>query len=123
MSDFGFIHRVADAAGRAAAEAATPVPMIVQQHANMLNDRSAVVREWRIPEGVCGFAWVWFKGNTPWGRWAKKTGLASKGYPAGLQVWIGDYGQSMTRKEAYARAYAKVLRDYGIDAYAQSRMD
>jgi len=29
----------------------------------------------------------------------------------------------MQRKKAYARAYAKVLNEAGVDAYADSRMD
>jgi hypothetical protein len=45
------------------------------------------------------------------------------GYPTGYDIWVGGFGQSMARKEAYAGAFAKVLKDNGIDAYMQSRMD
>jgi hypothetical protein len=38
-------------------------------------------------------------------------------------MWVFDYNQSMELKEAYAHAYAKVLRDAGFNAYANSRMD
>lgn len=71
----------------------------------------------------CGFAWVWFKGNTDWARWAKKQGLASKSYPSGLSIWVSFFNQSMRKKEAYAQAYVAVLREHGIEAFAQSRMD
>ena len=50
-------------------------------------------------------------------------GLASKAYPTGLHFWVGLFNQSMTRKEAYASAFAKVLNEAGIQAYADSRMD
>lgn len=76
-----------------------------------------------VESGVCGFAWVSFKGNTAFGRAMKKAGLARSHYPSGLSVWVSEFGQSMERKEAYARAYAEVLRKAGIQAYAGSRMD
>jgi hypothetical protein len=76
-----------------------------------------------VADGVCGFAWVSFAGNTPFGRWANKHGIARKHYPKGLCLWVSAYNQSMQRKEAYAEAYAKVLRDHSIEAYAGSRMD
>ena len=44
-------------------------------------------------------------------------------FRSGLSVWVSEGGQSMERKEAYARAYADVLRAAGIEAYAGSRMD
>jgi hypothetical protein len=72
---------------------------------------------------VCGFAWVKFAGNTAFGRWAKKQGLATKAYPNGLMIWVSQFGQSMDKKETYAREFASVLESHGITAYAQSRMD
>ena len=61
----------------------------------------------------CGFAWVSFPGNTQFGRWAKKTGVASKGYPSGLQIWyskIHDIGtQSVSVHEAACRAARDAL--------------
>ena len=113
--DFAAIHKMADAAGKAAALALTPNPMIV---------RSADgAKSWLVPDGVCGFSWIEFPGNTAWGRWTKKTGLSRAGYPKGLCMWVHDYNQSMQKKEAYARAYAAKLREKGIEAWAQSRMD
>jgi hypothetical protein len=116
MSDLQFkaLHKEADAVGKAAADACVPQAMVVVGGG----------REYHVPEGVCGFAWVHFAGNKPFGRWAKKAGLARPAYSGGLDMWVGAYGQSMARKEAYARAYAQVLNANGVDeAYADSRMD
>lgn len=107
----------ADAAGKAAAAAIIPRAMVVSWR------EGATLRREYVAEGVCGFAWVKFPGNGAFGRWAKKQGLARKGYGPGLEYWISDYNQSMQRKEAYAIAFAKILREAGISAYADSRMD
>lgn len=115
MQNFQQIHDAAHAAGMAALDASTPTPMVVS------DNRSG--QKWFVADGVCGFAWVKFAGNTAWARWAKSMKLASKAYPNGLMIWVGYGNQSMTKKEAYAAAYAQVLRDNGITAYSQSRMD
>lgn len=121
--DYQAIYDEADRAGKAAAEAHTPTPMVVAQHANPLDDSSPVKQSWTVPQGACGFAWISFKGNTAWARWAKKQNLTSKDYPTGLLIWVSDYGQSIELKEKYAGAFAKVLRDHGITAYSGSRLD
>ena len=115
-SEFQYEHCFfqARAAGMAAAEACEVRPMIVRGY----NGERHIV-----DGGPCGFAWVVVKGNTGFGRWLKKTGRASKAYGGGLQVWIGEHGQSMARKEAHAAAMAKVFQDSGIEAHARSRMD
>lgn len=104
-------------AGRAAALAAKPTAMVVCWESGGQPQREVV------HDGACGFAWVSFPGNTAFGHWAKAHAGATKGYPTGLQFWIGDYNQSMERKEAHACAMARVLQLAGIKAYAQSRMD
>lgn len=63
------------------------------------------------------------KGNTSFGRWAKQNDLARPDYPSGLAISCHDFNQSIARKEAYAEAFAKVLRENGISAYAHSRLD
>jgi len=113
----------AHAAGMKAAQEVTVNPMIVQQRANVLDDNSPVTQQWLVEDGVCGFAWVSIKGNTKFGRWASKTGRASKGYPTGLNIWVHEFGQSYTRKYAYAQAFANVLQENGIIAYAGGRLD
>ena len=84
-------------------------------------------------EGMCGFAWVNIrptnKGNTKAGKEERKV-LRAMGFeldwtgkefqwwnPSGLGV------QNIDAKEAGAMAAARVLRDYGFDAYAGSRLD
>jgi hypothetical protein len=117
---FASIHKVAHGMALEAGMNALPEPMTVVEADLMGNP---IGRSWTVSEGACGFAWITFAGNTPWGKWAKTQGIASKGYPKGLQIWVSEFNQSMARKEAYAYAYAKVLREHGIEAYAHSRMD
>ena len=117
------IYREAVAAGKAAGNAATPTPMVVRQHASPLDDASPVTRAWHVPEGVCGFAWVTVGGNTQMGRYMRTVKGHGPGYPKGVAYRVGDHGQSLTRKEAHAYAFARVLNDAGITAYVESRMD
>ena len=76
-----------------------------------------------VDDGACGFAWIAFPGNTAFGRWAKKQGLARSHYPSGLCIWVSEFGQSVERKAAYSGAFAQVLRNAGIDCHAGSRLD
>lgn len=110
MENFQFIWNAAKAAGMAAGNATVPAPMYIKGYAP-------------VADGVCGFAWVQFPGNDAFGKWAKKQGFASKAYPKGLWYWVGEFDQSLTKKEAFARAMAGVLEHYGIKAYAGSRID
>ena len=76
---------------------------------------------------ACGFAWVtvYEKGSTKLGRALKSVGF-KPAYDGGLQLWnpSGRWTQCITAKEEGARAYADVLRKFGIEkAYAGSRVD
>lgn len=143
-TDYAQVHVDAVKAGLRAAQAARPTPMVVQQHAHAFDDDSPVVKEWVVEGGVCGFAWVTVGGNTGFGRWLRSSGMFEsdarfgtasraraeadgihwgKGYPTGYSGWVWVGGQSLTIKEAYARAYAEVLQAHGIKAYAGSRLD
>lgn len=115
--DAGFLELTAraHAAGIKAGRECRPIPMAVCDSTGRPIEL--------IDGGACGFAWVAFPGNTAFGRWAKKTGLARSHYPSGLCVWVSEFGQSVDRKSAYAAAYAEILRDAGIDCYAGSRLD
>jgi hypothetical protein len=120
--------KTADAAGKAAAAAVTPVPMVVQERANPLDDSSPVVRQWApVMDGVCGFAWVNVKpGNSAFANWLKKqpgSRWRTDSYEGGVSMSVFDYNQSLTRKAAYAGAFARVLSEAGIRAYSASRMD
>ena len=103
----------AEAAGRVAAAAVNPVPMVVQGGG----------KSYYVGDGVCGFGWVEIPGNTAFGKYMKAAGKARKTYPKGLSISSGGFSQSMARNEAYAYAYADVLQAAGIDAQAKSRMD
>ena len=96
----------------------------------------------------CGFAWVIVHpARGPFITWCKKqiknSGIGLEGlekhfaeqgaeilyghkaYGGGWQFWQpGHYsGQSIHIHKAGARAFAKVLNQYGINAYADSRLD
>ena len=116
----------AHVAGMVAGEAAVPTPMVVVERSNPLDDRSPVVQQYTpVIDGACGFAWVVvYPGNCSFALWAKKHQQARSEYGGGMCVkWVGEFNQSMTRKEAYARAFAEVLRGAGLKAYSSSRMD
>lgn len=75
-------------------------------------------------EGACGFAWVNVECNTAFGRWLKKSGkVKHRAYGGGYDIWCHYGNQSMTRKEAWASEFARVLENYGIEGRIGSRMD
>lgn len=124
QNNFRHLYMAAYEAGMAAGEACNPMPMVVEQRANMLDDNAPVVRRDYVADGVCGFAWVVVRpGNSAFARWLKENSLARPHYAGGVSIWVTTFGQSMQRKEAYARAFAKVLQDNDIKANAESRMD
>lgn len=117
----------ADAAGRKAAEAVNPTPMIVEQRENMLDDSSPVTKQWIVEGGVCGFGWVTVKpANCSFAIWAKKYDTArrwGKDYYGGISVSSPLMTQSMARNAAWARGFAQVLQSHGIKAQTHSRID
>lgn len=133
--DWGKVTDEAHAAGVAAAEAATPTPMVVYESEGLSDRPKAGGKSWYVPQGPCGFAWVKVAGNTAFARWVRKNswgwtpvrstghGKWDKAYGGGYSFWVSEYGQSVELKSAYAGAYAKVLENYGVRAYAQSRLD
>lgn len=124
--EFAALYAKAHAAGMKAGSDCTPTPMVVQQHASPLDDTSPVTQRWYVGEGACGFAWIKIgDARQPFCRWLKKTGkVRERSYGGGYSIWVGEFGQSIARKEAYAQAFAEVLRQGGIQrVYAQSRLD
>lgn len=110
--------REAHEAGMAAGEACKPITMVVSN--------PSTGQQWHIADGACGFAWVTVHpGTSSFARWAIKTKNARKEYGAGIKLlWVSHFNQSMARKEAYAQAFAEVLRaKLGVQAYSHSRMD
>lgn len=127
---------IAIKAGEKAADDLTPVPMVVEQHADAINDNSPVVKSWKAPSGVCGFAWVNIKcrtaGNRKFINGLKKAGRAGKDhsfdwarddYLGGYTFWIVYGKQSYEKKVAYSGAFVGVLCDGGVEAYGYSRLD
>lgn len=124
--DFKALFDKAYDAGLAAGKDAIPAPMIVGSPSTPLgNDIDYTKKTYFVSEGCCGFAWITVSpGNCRFANWLKKAKLARKAYGGGVSIWVNEFGQSMTRKEAFADAFAKVLREGGIErAYAGSRMD
>jgi len=90
-------------------------------------------REYYCSGGPCGFAWVTVRpARGKFVAWCKSQRLGSGAYGGGWQLWSSScvnesrdaqYGQSMQLKEAACRAFAKVLVENGLNAYAGSRMD
>lgn len=124
--EFAAMFQRAHEAGMKAGNDCKPTPMVVQQHASPLDDTSPVNQQWYVGEGACGFAWIKIgDARQPFCRWLKKTGkVRERSYGGGYSIWVGEFGQSIARKEAYAQAFAEVLRQGGIQrVYAQSRLD
>ena len=125
-TDFQTIYDAAHIAGESAARAVVPIPMHVVQLKDPFDENSEVVKRYApVMDGVCGFAWVNIKpGNSAFARWLKANGKANADkYSGGVTVWVRAYDQSMTRKVAYASAFALVLSAHSIRAYAENRMD
>ena len=121
--NFAALAKKANEAGVAAVAALQVVPMVVQERASPMDDGSPVVKEYFVADGVCGFAGIAFPGVGPFAKYAKQYLGARKGYPKGLYISVSAYNQSLQKKEAYAGAYAAVLREAGVKAYMESRMD
>lgn len=127
LVEFQTIWNEALAAGIKALEECTPTPMVVQQHEQPLNDNSPVVKQYHVPDGVCGFAWVNFSpATTPFCKWLKEHGYVGKSYYGGYDYWVGQGNQSMEKKEAFAHAMAHVInqhKELATRALPMSRMD
>jgi hypothetical protein len=124
-AEFDALFAKAHEAGVAAGTASTPTPMIVGQAKSLFSTEIDMSQKtYFVEDGVCGFAWVHFSdARVPFVRWAKSQKKGHSGYPKGWDISCRDFNQSMQRKEAYCAAFAKVMREAGIDCYAQSRMD
>jgi hypothetical protein len=123
--EFETLYARAHLAGYEAATRCTPAPMVVQEHVDMMDDSSPVAKQWHVPEGVCGFAWITVRpGTSRFARWLKATDRArTDRYYGGVTIWVGAFGQSYERKCAYARAFTAVLVEAGIRAAAGDRLD
>lgn len=105
------------------------VENLVTVHAEATTAAEAATKTFLAKYGdsfPCGFAWVTVreKASTKLGRALKTVGF-DKAYGGGLQLWnpSKSYTQSVDALEAGARAYADVLKKYGINASVGSRLD
>lgn len=74
----------------------------------------------------CGFAWVTIKpARGALVAEMKKRGIGRKGYHGGWQVWNPAHSMTQDMSAIYegARAFANVLQEHGVTAYADSRLD
>ena len=120
------VYREAYSAGLKAGYEVQVTPMIVGEETSPFSNVIDKTKPTYFVEGgVCGFAWVNISpARGKFVQWLKENKKGGKNsYSGGYDIWINEFGQSLTRKEAFAQAFAKVLRDYGVDAYAQSRID
>ena len=100
-------------------------PMVVGSPSTPLgNDIDYSKKTYFVEGGVCGFAGVVIKPSRgKFVSYLKKLGMGYKHYYGGWYVSVREFGQSLTRKEAYAEAFAKVLGEAGMRCYVDSRMD
>ncbi len=131
---FEALYAKAHKAGVEAALECQPTPMIVQQHADVLDDSSPVVQQWVARGGVCGSASVTVTpGTTSFARWAVANRGWHKHYYGGVAKHMNPpeeaicfdrrLVQSLEIALAYTRAFVKVLNDAGINAHCNYRED
>lgn len=105
------VFEIASAEGVAASERAVPTPMkIVGFPVEM--------------EGLCGYAWIRVPdARRGFARWLIKNGHARKHHGGGARISADTGSQSSDRAIAYARAFAAVLKQNGIECKVESRLD
>lgn len=117
------IYKEAYAAGLKAGEE-VGVPKFIVGDAIGLSDEIDFSKKTYILEGLCGFAWVNISpARGAFVNYLKSIDAGSKAYYGGYEIWVREFGQSVDRKSAFARAFARVLNSYGINASAGSRLD
>ncbi len=100
-------------------------PMVVGTPTELMgNDINWDKSTYFVESGVCGFAGVVIKpARGKFVSYLKDLDKGYKHYYGGYYVPVREFGQSLTRKEAYAEAFAKVLDEEGLKCYVDSRMD
>lgn len=103
------IFEKAHKAGLDAGSAHKPTPMTVRSSGAL---GTGGEREYYVPDGACGFAWVRIPdGRSKLAREAKACGFRSDSYYGGVTLWVDHFGQSYERKTQYAKAYARVVEE------------
>ena len=120
------IYSEAHSEGMRAGHGCTPTPMVVGTPTTPLgNDIDYDKETYYVADGMCGFAWINIKpARGKFVKFLKDNDIGRKdSYYGGYTIWVSGFGQSLDRKSAYARAFAEVLNENGLKAYAMSRMD
>lgn len=122
------IYALALQAADRAYDSARPTPMIVGTPTTPLgNDIDHSQKTYYVSDGPCGFAWVNIRpARGALVAWMKKQGIGrSDKYRGGYTVWMPTTrrSQSLERNAAAAYAFAGVLAEHGVTAYAESRID
>ena len=125
--NYSEIHTACHESGMEAGSNVQISPVRIGHAKSLFSDEIDYSRPTHIMEdGPCGFAWVTiFPGNSSLAREYKRLNIAKKAHGGGVRIWVEEFGQSHDRKEAYANAYAKKLRELtGHDRiYAESMLD
>jgi hypothetical protein len=117
---FDTLWREACTAAHSAAQIVGVKPMTVVGYNPSTGERT----QYFVEGGVCGFAYIKIAPATcAFARYLKARGIGHKSYYGGWEVSIPHFGQSMQRKEEYARVVAERLKSAGIQATHYSRMD
>jgi hypothetical protein len=122
------LYKRAHEAGIAAFHAAKPTPMIVGEAKSLFsNEIDYTKKTYYEADGVCGFAWIKVRpARGAFVAYCKANKIGYSSSYGGYQVspkGEAAMSQSYARKMAYAGAFAKVLNDAGLDAYADGRLD
>jgi hypothetical protein len=77
------------------------------------------------PTDAIGFGWVKVSpGNRGFGAWLVRNGLANGAHDYGVNVYPPSLGTTaLAPKDAYCIAFARVLREAGVECFADSRLD
>ena len=113
--DWQALYDAANRAGQVAAQNVVPVPIVVGDIEPLGGLLSSPQEYDVISEGLCGGAFVCLDAGQPFASWlyARKIGMKSKNM---IEVYAQSEGQSVGRAEAYAKAFAAVLRLHGISS-------
>ncbi len=114
---------------------------VVQEHKDMLDDSSPVVKSYALPE-LCGYVTMRTGGNDPLAKAFRKFGdkltddwsekitykigdwRGGKAYGGGYSYsYWGKLGQGIDSKTAFYNEVERILSDAGFGAWLQSRLD
>lgn len=125
-AEYRHLYNQARIAGLEAVAALQVVPMVVNQHRDLLDDNSPITKQYYVADGVCGFAMIRIKpANCGFAQWLLANNMARKSdYAGGVYISVMEFNQSYQKKDAYGHAFAERLRTLaGLKAYCDSRLD